>query len=131
LNELPKETVDASLESAQSIPENPSEGDKEVAEEPVISNTINEEDHAETKRESTPSLFDENIHEVPSSPTNTIVGNHINGTVTGATVAAPSQTDEGADGEVYVGDTTWEERTWKELVKLKEDMFWARIGALR
>ncbi|KAF8636937.1 hypothetical protein AX17_003188 [Amanita inopinata Kibby_2008] len=33
--------------------------------------------------------------------------------------------------EVYVGEATWEERTWKELVRLREDMFWARIGALR
>ena len=33
--------------------------------------------------------------------------------------------------EVYVGDATWEERTWKELVRLREDMFWARIGGLR
>ena len=24
--------------------------------------------------------------------------------------------------EVYVGDATWEERTWKELVRLREDM---------
>jgi Rab guanine nucleotide exchange factor SEC2 len=31
----------------------------------------------------------------------------------------------------FVGDTTWEERTWKELVRLREEMFWARIGALR
>lgn len=30
-----------------------------------------------------------------------------------------------------VGDSSWEERTWKELVKLREDMFWARIGGLR
>ncbi|KAG6915087.1 hypothetical protein DXG01_013534 [Tephrocybe rancida] len=28
----------------------------------------------------------------------------------------------------YVGDATWEERTWKEIVRLKEEMFWARIG---
>jgi len=31
----------------------------------------------------------------------------------------------------YVGDSTWEERTWKEIVKLREDMFWARIGGVR
>jgi hypothetical protein len=37
----------------------------------------------------------------------------------------------GEDGEVYIGDTTWEERTWKEVVKLREDMFWARVGGLR
>jgi hypothetical protein len=35
------------------------------------------------------------------------------------------------DTEVYVGDATWEERTWKELVRLKEDMFLARIGGSR
>lgn len=32
------------------------------------------------------------------------------------------------EGEGFASDATWEERTWKELVKLKEDMFWARIG---
>jgi hypothetical protein len=37
----------------------------------------------------------------------------------------------GEDGEVYIGDATWEERTWKEVVKLREDMFWARVGGLR
>ncbi|KAJ7223694.1 hypothetical protein B0H12DRAFT_1205386 [Mycena haematopus] len=35
------------------------------------------------------------------------------------------------DHEAYIGDVTWEERTWKELVRLREDMFWARIGAVR
>ncbi|KAI0370497.1 hypothetical protein BV20DRAFT_1121206 [Pilatotrama ljubarskyi] len=29
-----------------------------------------------------------------------------------------------------VGDATWEERTYKELVRLREEMFWARIGAI-
>ena len=38
--------------------------------------------------------------------------------------------DAGSE-EVYIGDATWEERTWKELVKLREDLFWARIGCLR
>jgi hypothetical protein len=32
---------------------------------------------------------------------------------------------------VYVGDSTWEEKTWKEIVRLREDMFWARIGGVR
>ncbi|KAF8155776.1 hypothetical protein B0H34DRAFT_798897 [Crassisporium funariophilum] len=31
----------------------------------------------------------------------------------------------------YVGDATWEERTWKELVRLREDMFWARVGGFK
>jgi Rab guanine nucleotide exchange factor SEC2 len=33
------------------------------------------------------------------------------------------------DGMPYVGDGTWEERTWKELTRLREDMFWARVGS--
>jgi hypothetical protein len=32
------------------------------------------------------------------------------------------------DGTPYVGDGTWEERTWKELTRLREDAFWARVG---
>lgn len=40
--------------------------------------------------------------------------------------------EDGRDSkEVYVGDATWEERTWKEVVRLKEDMFWARVGGWR
>ncbi|TFY65755.1 hypothetical protein EVG20_g5329 [Dentipellis fragilis] len=37
----------------------------------------------------------------------------------------------GPDGEIYVGDATWEERAWKELVRLREEMFWARVGGVR
>jgi len=33
--------------------------------------------------------------------------------------------------QCYVGDGTWEEKTWKELVRLREDMFWARVGRFR
>ncbi|ESK90242.1 hypothetical protein Moror_7696 [Moniliophthora roreri MCA 2997] len=39
--------------------------------------------------------------------------------------------DSEKDNERYLGDATWEERTWKEVVRLKEVMFWARIGGLR
>ncbi|EAU89437.1 hypothetical protein CC1G_07663 [Coprinopsis cinerea okayama7 len=47
---------------------------------------------------------------------------------------SPAEDKEDADPndkEVYIGEATWEERTWKELVRLREDMFWARIGGLR
>ena len=36
-----------------------------------------------------------------------------------------------SDGEGFAGDTTWEERTWKEVVRLKEEMFWTRVGCMR
>ncbi|TBU25905.1 hypothetical protein BD311DRAFT_726948 [Dichomitus squalens] len=37
---------------------------------------------------------------------------------------------EEPDNGQYIGDATWEERTYKELVRLREEMFWARIGAI-
>ncbi|KAG7448750.1 uncharacterized protein BT62DRAFT_929843 [Guyanagaster necrorhizus] len=52
-------------------------------------------------------------------------------------VQSVSESDDGKEEpedetkEVYIGDTTWEERTWKELIRIKEDMFWARVGGLR
>ena len=42
-----------------------------------------------------------------------------------------AEEEEVVDDGVYVGDTTWEERTWKEVVRLRENMFWARIGGMR
>lgn len=35
------------------------------------------------------------------------------------------------EGEGFASDATWEDRTWKEVMRLKEDMFWARIGGIR
>ncbi|EMD35566.1 hypothetical protein CERSUDRAFT_75131 [Gelatoporia subvermispora B] len=52
-------------------------------------------------------------------------------------VSASEDEHEGSGNEsedddgTYVGDATWEERTWKELVRLREEMFWARIGGVR
>jgi len=40
----------------------------------------------------------------------------------------PEEPTFAPDGTPYVGDGTWEERTWKELTRLREDAFWARIG---
>lgn len=44
---------------------------------------------------------------------------------------ASTEQSSSTEGEGFASDATWEERTWKELVRLKEDMFWARIGGIR
>ena len=44
--------------------------------------------------------------------------------------AVGDETEEMDKGQ-YVGDGCWEEKTWKELVRLREDMFWARLGGFR
>ncbi|EIW55088.1 uncharacterized protein TRAVEDRAFT_30970 [Trametes versicolor FP-101664 SS1] len=45
-------------------------------------------------------------------------------------VEAEEAEKEKEDEGQYVGDATWEERTYKELVRLREEMFWARVGAV-
>ena len=44
---------------------------------------------------------------------------------------ASTKQSSGTEGEGFASDVTWEEHTWKVLVTLKEDMFWARIGGIR
>ncbi|KAG9003641.1 hypothetical protein FRB94_003030 [Tulasnella sp. JGI-2019a] len=41
-----------------------------------------------------------------------------------------SQAESPIDEATSVGDKTWEEKAWKELAKLRADMFWARIGSI-
>lgn len=57
--------------------------------------------------------------------------NGVNGTVKEEDEDEKRKDEKGVDGEAYVGDTTWEERTWKELVRLREEMFWARVGGVK
>ena len=42
---------------------------------------------------------------------------------------ATAEPEYAPDGTPYVGDAPWEERTWKELTRLREDMCWARLGS--
>ena len=53
----------------------------------------------------------------------------VNGDKTEKDRASVADETDNANG-LYVGDATWEERTYKELVRLREEMFWARIGAV-
>lgn len=62
------------------------------------------------------------------------IHDHVNGVVkdeekvdSKAQALDTGETDE----RQYVGDGSWEEKTWKELVRLRENMFWARIGGFR
>ncbi|KAI0754433.1 hypothetical protein C8Q80DRAFT_1226504 [Daedaleopsis nitida] len=50
--------------------------------------------------------------------------------VTASESVETAEAAEEQDSGQYVGDATWEERTYKELMRLREEMFWARIGAV-
>ncbi|KDQ09054.1 hypothetical protein BOTBODRAFT_47874 [Botryobasidium botryosum FD-172 SS1] len=44
-------------------------------------------------------------------------------------LAAPVHIDPAAP--TLLGEVSWEEKAWRELIRLREDMFWARVGGLR
>lgn len=55
-----------------------------------------------------------------------------------ATPVPSKQQDGDADGKfvedddrVVVTDRSWEDRAWKELTRLKLEMFWARVGGIQ
>ena len=57
-------------------------------------------------------------------------GTPVNGLESASKKAHTVETEDIDIGQ-YVGDDSWEEKTWKELVRLREDMFWARLGGIR
>jgi len=65
----------------------------------------------------------------PSDLTSTLGGNVDTNMAVGKSDRPAEEPEFAPDGTPYVGDGTWEERTWKELTRLREDMFWARIGS--
>ncbi|KAH8829456.1 hypothetical protein DL96DRAFT_1554982 [Flagelloscypha sp. PMI_526] len=42
----------------------------------------------------------------------------------------PEPPKGGVDPGLHISSRTWEERTWKELVRLREEMWWARVGGV-
>ncbi|KAF6745016.1 hypothetical protein DFP72DRAFT_1018276 [Ephemerocybe angulata] len=100
------------------------------------SKVVKEKQSFETVKDAEGALSQEEIN-----ATTTVTGIDID-TQSPTALTDPKGTDEGKGDESdaeddsnskesYIGDATWEERTWKELARLKEDMFWARIGARR
>ncbi len=84
-----------------------------------------------TKTEETPAADAEESHlngDVP--PADAVSLSESNATaVVAVPVAEEAKDERSQDNGQYVGDSTWEERTYKELVRLREEMFWARVGA--
>ncbi|KAB5592201.1 GDP/GTP exchange factor Sec2p [Ceratobasidium theobromae] len=88
----------------------------------------------------------ENLDVTPSTTLATIAASTTNGVIQvspNSTLPQELSTEKASEGDddtlsgrkeaeddgQFVGDQSWEERAYKEIVKLKEDMFWARIGS--
>ena len=98
-----------------------------ASEEQAVVSTPTANDMSGSEKEFTPKEELKKSLDI-SSPAATIHGDVIK---SNDSEKSPSTIEQGLDDEIYVGEATWEERTWKELVKFKEDMFWARVGGVR
>ncbi|KAG8925837.1 hypothetical protein FRC00_003558 [Tulasnella sp. 408] len=105
-------------------------------EEPVVEKPVVERPVVEKPAEETPvaekPIAEKPIAEKPVAPPALPPREH-------DAPAVPSKQQDGdADGKVVeddervvVTDRTWEDRTWKELTRLKMEMFWARVGGVQ
>ncbi|RPD61345.1 hypothetical protein L227DRAFT_524503 [Lentinus tigrinus ALCF2SS1-6] len=88
---------------------------------------VSEEAEEAAKEEAAPAADAKEIHvNGDVSPADAVSVPESNSTVE---PEAEAKDEERLDDGQYVGDATWEERTYKELIRLREEMFWARIGA--
>ncbi|KAG6377585.1 hypothetical protein JVT61DRAFT_15403 [Boletus reticuloceps] len=103
---VPAPTMEATLESAKDI---------------TVCDTNTARGGVQDVMNGTSVMVDSDPHPLPASE-----GDGCASVDTASTKRSSSTEEDG-----FASDATWEERTWKELVRLKEDMFWARIGGIR
>lgn len=122
-----KSAEDSKLDEVKPAPENPVAGSAPEAQ----------------PHTNVPSDAKENVASKPSVAT--LTTSTINGNIaqagsdpTGKVNGVDKERNSGDSGEEkkpteedtqFVGEHTWEERAYKEIVKLRENMFWARVGS--
>ncbi|KAG8910627.1 hypothetical protein FRC01_006225 [Tulasnella sp. 417] len=92
--------------------------EKPVAEQPAAEKPVAEKPVEPTAEKTAPPPLPPREHDAPPVPS--------------------KQLDGDLDGKVFedddrvtVTDRTWEDRVWKELTRLKLEMFWARVGGVQ
>lgn len=98
---------------------------------PTITPVGISDDHSESTHVEAPSAPEANVEVIETLTTPVTEPDAIALITTTSTAQPEVQPKNEEDSEVYVGDATWEERAWKELARLREDMFWARVGGVR
>ncbi|GBE83839.1 hypothetical protein BKA93DRAFT_826890 [Sparassis latifolia] len=133
-----EQSDDVAQLNGETATETPTEDERTAAASPAL----------EELKDADESLYEAPSEDAPSYSTSASVngaaerveGKSLNGAPDSDTSIEPKETSEeerssdestGAYIGAYVGDASWEERTWKELVRLREEMFWARIGGVR
>lgn len=127
-DEKPSESVEDQLaveEEASTINAHEHEEAKELPSAPA--SVVNDE-HLDVVVSSKEGSL-RSLDEVPLANDSDAAPEELAGESTPETASDVAASDD--EPGVYVGNSTWEERTWKELVKLREEMFWARLGGIR
>lgn len=75
-----------------------------------------------------------NVHEIPLPASPPVIAPSFRSrqaSVVSTSSVYTTNTGTGNGEKYFVGRATWEERSWMELVRIREDMFWARIGGVK
>ncbi|KAJ3981631.1 hypothetical protein F5890DRAFT_1417300 [Lentinula detonsa] len=101
--------------------------------EAAVDGTENIREHDGTKakghdNETETTTTTDNDETTPAA--NDIEATNASAEVKGISSSSPDSEKRVALLYTAVGDATWEERTWREIVRLKEVMFWARVGGM-
>lgn len=130
------ETMTAVVNVTTTEPEQMTQAEETAADAPVAAEEVSEkpEKSEEPAPAPAPAAVEEPHINGDAAPEPTVAesnsGESVTVTDSEPEKEAEKEAEKEEDNGQYVGDATWEERTYKELVRLREDMFWARIGAV-
>ena len=71
---------------------------------------------------------DSRLEELPTEKTSLPDAHHQENYPTEPSDTDPNDETSKVDQTQYVGTSTWEEKIWRELVRLRKEMFYARMG---
>jgi len=129
---VPKVIVSSSTPSVDTVPRVEDKDDTQNRELPAAdAEHVWDEDMQEKMEALVAEGNDRDWEEVKAEEVNATVSGDTHAKSYGEKDAKSIEGKPDEANEAFIGDVTWEERTWKELVRLREEMFWARIGALR
>jgi hypothetical protein len=99
---------------------------------PALSSAAETGDAAGKPRTRQPSVSNSSVYSPSVYTTHSGMPGGQEENVEGARISGENVTNKHAkDLKFYVGRGTWEERAWLELVRIRESMFWARLGGVR
>lgn len=99
---------------------------------PALSSAMETSDVVEGSRPRQPSVSASSVYSPSVYTTHSGIPGGQEENVEGRQIPGETVANKDTKGlRFYVGRGTWEERAWLELVRIRESMFWARLGGVR